>query len=73
MVRSQYLELLDEQQSLPRGETGAFSMGELLENLKNRAASVARVQAAFESGGLTAEQRDELIARNRRHSLPRQG
>ena len=71
MPRSMYLELLDEEAQLTRGASGVFgSVDALADTLKKRAAFIQKVNTAFESGSLTAQQKDELITLNRQHSLP---
>lgn len=71
MVRSKFLELLDEVIAIPKGAKGAFSMDGLMNMMKTRSTFVEKVEKAFKSGELTAEQRDQLIDLNRKHTLPR--
>ena len=69
--RSLYLELLDEEASLPKGARSAFAnVGDLMTALGARAALVKKMDAAKASGQLTQEQHDNLVALNRQHSLP---
>ena len=69
--RSLYLELLDEEASLPKGARGAFAnVEDLMKALGARAALVKKMDEAKASGQLTQEQYDNLVALNRQHSLP---
>jgi len=71
MKRSLFLELLDEEASLPKGAKGAFnSLEEARSMLEARAALVRKMDAAKAEGQLTQEQYDQLVALNRKHSLP---
>lgn len=70
MGRSKFLELLDEEGGIiGRGEKGAFRIEALQDMLKVRAAFAMKVEVAFKSGDLTKDQRDQLVALNRRNSL----
>ncbi len=72
MVRSRFIELIEEEKSLSRGATRAFAtVADLGEMLKARAAFATKVAAAFKAGALTRDQHDKLIALNRSKSLPR--
>ena len=69
--RSLYLELLDEEASLPKGARGAFTdVQDLMKALGARAALVKKMDAAKASGQLTQQQYDNLVTLNRQHSLP---
>ena len=71
MARSLFLELLDEEASIPKGAKGAFKSVEELGNmLKARAALVHKMDAAKAAGQLTQKQYDQLVQLNRAHSLP---
>jgi len=70
MKRSLFLELLDEEASLAKGAKGAFTVQDLGTMLKARAALVGKMDAAKAEGQLTQEQYDQLVALNRKHSLP---
>jgi len=71
MRRSLFLELLDEEASLAKGAKGAFkSVQGLGTMLEARAALVGKMDAAKAAGQLTQEQYDQLVALNRKHSLP---
>ena len=67
--RSLYLELLDEEASLPKGARDAFaSVEDLMKGLGARADLVKRMDAAKASGQLTQQEYDNLVALNRQHS-----
>ena len=69
--RSLYLELLEEEASLPKGARGAFAgVEDLMKVLRARAALVKKMDAAKSSGQLTQQEYDNLVALNRQHSLP---
>ena len=71
MKRSLFVELLDEESKIPKGAVGAFaSVDELANALKARAALVHKMDAAKAAGQFTQEQYDQLVALNRKHSLP---
>jgi hypothetical protein len=71
MKRSLFLELLDEEASIPKGAKGAFkSVEELGTVLKARAALVKKMDTAKAEDQLTQEQYDQLVTLNRKHSLP---
>jgi hypothetical protein len=68
--RSLFLELLDEEATIPKGGKGAFSsVGDLAKALQARAALVRKMDAAKAGGQLTQEQYDQLVSLNRKHSL----
>ena len=70
MGKSKFLELLDEEGGIiGRGEKGVFRIEALQDMLKVRAAFAMKVEVAFKSGDLTKDQRDHLVALNRRNSL----
>jgi len=70
MERSLFLELLDEEANIPKGGKGVFkSVAELGEMLRARAGLVKKMDEARAQGQLTQEQYDQLVARNRKHSL----
>jgi hypothetical protein len=72
MNRSLFLELLDEEEGIPKGAPGAFrSVDELAKVLKARASLVKKMDEAKANGQLTQEQYDQLVVLNRKHSLPK--
>lgn len=71
LKRSLFLELLDEESKIPKGAVGGFaSVEELGRALQSRAELVDKMDAAKAAGQLTQEQYDQLVALNRKHSLP---
>ena len=71
MNRSLFLELMDEETSIPKSARGAFaSMDEVMKVLGARAALMKKIDAAKANGQLTDQQYERLIALNRQHSLP---
>lgn len=70
MNRSLFLELLDEEASIPKGASGAFpSVADLVKALQARAALVKKMDAAKAAGQLTQEQYDQLLLLTQKHAL----
>jgi hypothetical protein len=73
MPRSAFLELLDEEASIPKGAPGAFDKFEDLKRMLDaRAALVKKIEAARQKGELTVQQHEQLTALVRKHALPKE-
>ena len=71
MKRSLFLELLDEEASIPRGAIGKFeSFKELEKMLQARSSLVEKMDAAKAEGQLTEDQYAQLLSLVRKHALP---
>jgi TIR domain-containing protein len=70
MPRSAYLELLDEEASIPKGARGEFTFEELRGMLDARKALLEKIEAAKERGELTTQQHDQLMGLVRKHIFP---
>lgn len=71
MDGSKYLDLIEEERGIERGRKGSFSIENLKDMLKVRAAFYRKVEIAFKDSCLTKEQRDHLFSLNKMNCGPK--